>query len=153
LTVVALIAAAATSAGARARIRVQKVHVRFLATSTVVRGTWGYNEDIFLAELQPARSGELQLVRLIDEYPNYYAPLPVAVLTSQNGTALKVKRDAQCDLPFGRVLLRTAPGDLMAILPERLGYQPPMIGIGGRVTSPPLPHHRTSGSASGGSRS
>jgi hypothetical protein len=25
------------------------------------------------------------------------------------------------------------------------------IGIGGRVTSPPLPHHRTSGSASGGS--
>ena len=29
----------------------------------------------------------------------------------------------------------------------------PMIGIGGRVTSPPLPHHRTCGSASGGSRS
>jgi hypothetical protein len=29
----------------------------------------------------------------------------------------------------------------------------PRIGIGGRVTSPPLPHHRTSGSASGGSRS
>ncbi len=27
------------------------------------------------------------------------------------------------------------------------------IGIGGRVSSPPLPHHRTSGSASGGSRS
>jgi hypothetical protein len=27
------------------------------------------------------------------------------------------------------------------------------IGIGGRVASPPLPHHRTSGSASGGSRS
>src|ERR1035438_2840745 len=26
-----------------------------------------------------------------------------------------------------------------------------VIGIGGRVTSPPLPHHRTSGSASGGS--
>jgi len=25
------------------------------------------------------------------------------------------------------------------------------IGIGGRVASPPLPHHRTSGSASGGS--
>lgn len=28
----------------------------------------------------------------------------------------------------------------------------PAIGIGGRVTSPPLPHHRTCGSASGGSK-
>jgi hypothetical protein len=27
------------------------------------------------------------------------------------------------------------------------------IGIGGRVSSPPLPHHRTIGSASGGSKS
>jgi PPOX class probable F420-dependent enzyme len=30
-------------------------------------------------------------------------------------------------------------------------HRPPRIGIGERVTSPPLPHHRTCGSASGGS--
>jgi hypothetical protein len=126
VTLMACIAVAVTSADARARIRVQKAHVRFLATSTMVRGTWGYNQDIFLAELQPARHGELQLVRLIDEYPNLYPPLPAEILTSQSGTVLKVKRDAQCDLLFGQVLLRTAPGDPMAILPVRLGYQPQM---------------------------
>ena len=122
----ACIAAAVTSADARPRIRVQKARVRFLATSTFVRGTWGYNQDIFLVELTPVRNGELLLVRLIDEYPNLFPPLPAEVLKSQSGTVLKVKRDAQCDLPFGQVLLRTAPGDPMAILHERLGYQPQM---------------------------
>jgi hypothetical protein len=141
LTVMACIAAAVTSADARARIRVQKAHVRFLATSTVVRGSWGYNQDTYLAELRPARNGELQLVRLIDEYPNLSPPLPAEVLTSQSGTVLKVKRDSQCDLPFGQVLLRTAPGDPMAILHERLGYQPEMSRTPEART--PLPCYRT----------
>jgi hypothetical protein len=35
---------------------------------------------------------------------------------------------------------------------ERVHARFDAIGIGGRVTSPPLPHHRTSGSASGGSK-
>jgi hypothetical protein len=35
-----------------------------------------------------------------------------------------LKGDAQCDLPYRKVLPRTAPGDPMAILPESLGYQP-----------------------------
>lgn len=126
LTLMACIAASITPADARARIRVQKAHVRFLATSTVVRGTWGYNQDVFLAELRPARNGELQLVRLIDEYPNFNSPLSVEVLKSKSGTVLKVRRDSQCDLPFGQMQLRTAPGDPMAILNERLGYQPQM---------------------------
>lgn len=115
--------------------------MRFLATSTVVRGTWGYNQDIFLAELQPARNGELQLVRLIDEYPNFYPPLAAEVLKSKSGTVLKVRRDAQCDLPFGQVQLRTAPGDPMAILHERLGYQPRMDRTPEART--PLPCYRT----------
>jgi hypothetical protein len=71
---------------------------------------------------------ESVLVRLIDAYPNEAPPLPFATLTSESGTLLFVKRDVQCDRPFGELLLRTAPGDAMAILPERLGYQPQMIG-------------------------
>jgi hypothetical protein len=63
-------------------------------------------------------------VRLIDEYLNLFPPIPAEVLRSQSGTVLRVTRDPQCDRPFGEILLRTAPGDLMAILPERLGYQP-----------------------------
>jgi hypothetical protein len=141
LTVMACIATVSASADARPRIRVQKAHVRFLATSTVVRGTWGYNQDIFLAELQPARHGELQLVRLIDEYPNLSPPLPAEVLTSPSGTVLKVKRDSQCDLPFGQVQLRTAPDDPMAILHERLSYQPEMGRTPGAWT--PVPCYRT----------
>jgi hypothetical protein len=137
----ACVAAFITSADARARIRVQKAHVRFLATSTVVRGTWGYNQDIFLAELQPARHGELQLVRLIDEYPNCYPPLATEVLKSKYGTVFKVRRDSQCDLPFGKIQLRTTPGDPMAILNERLGYQPEMDRTPEART--PVPCYRT----------
>jgi hypothetical protein len=106
-----------------------KAQVRFLATSTEIRGTWGTNEDTFLVELQPVHHGELQLVRLLDEYPNPYPPLPVEILKSQSGTVLRVRRDAQCDRPFGEILLRTAPGDPMAILPERLSYQPQLDRI------------------------
>ncbi len=70
------------------------------------------------------RRGESQLVRLIDEYPNLFPPIPAEILRSQSGTVLRVKRDPQCDRAFGEILLRTAPGDPMAILPERLSYQP-----------------------------
>jgi hypothetical protein len=122
-------AMAVTSADARPHIRVQKAQVRFLATSTEIRGTWGTNEDAFLVEFEPVHNGELQLVRLLDEYPNPYPPLPAEILKSQSGTILRVRRDLQCDRPFGEILLRTAPGDPMAILPERLTYQPQMDRI------------------------
>lgn len=124
LTAIASIAVAISSANAKPSIHVEKAQVRFLATSTFLRGTWGTNQDVFLAELAPVRKGEFQLVRLMDEYPNFFPPIPAEVLRSQSGTVLRVTRDPQCDRPFGEILLRTAPGDLMAILPERLGYQP-----------------------------
>jgi hypothetical protein len=124
VTAIAVIAISVHSADARSRIRVQKAHVRFLAASTFVRGTWGYNQDIFLAELLSSRHGEPLLVRLIDEYPNTYPSLSADVLASQTGTALRVKRDSQCDSSYASMLLRTAPNDPRAILHERLGYTP-----------------------------
>src|ERR1035441_9647861 len=71
--------------------RAQKAGVHFLATSTVVRGTWGYNQDIFLVDLSPAKDREPRLARLIDEYSNLLPPLSAEILTSQNGTVLRVK--------------------------------------------------------------
>lgn len=101
-----------------------KAHTRFLATSTCIRGTWGLNLDVYLAEIVPIKGSDPVLVRLIDEYRDLDPPLSVATLTSPTGTTLQVRRDQQCDMPYGRIPLRTAPGDPMAILHERLGYQP-----------------------------
>ncbi len=122
----ALMIAAMTpaTAGAWPHRRGQKAHVHFLASSTLIRGTWGQNEDTYLAQLLLPKQNEAVLVRLVDAYPNEWPPLAREVLRSDAGAVLAVKRDAECDRPFGQILLRTAPGDPMVILPERLGYQP-----------------------------
>ena len=122
---IAVIVLAAASAGAWPHRHAQKARVRFLATSTLIRGTWGQNEDTYLAQLMLPKQNEAVLVRLVDAYPNEWPPLAHEVLTSDAGAVLPVKRDQECDRPFGEILLRTAPGDRMAILPERLGYRPP----------------------------
>jgi hypothetical protein len=101
----------------------QIARVQFVATSNLFRTTWGMNEDSFLAVLAFRKSGEKVLVRLIDSYPNRFAPLTHAVLQSQEGTDMRVKRDVECDRTFGEIKLRTAPGDLMAILPEQFSYK------------------------------
>lgn len=103
-----------------------KAQTRFFATSTCIRGTWGTNQDTYLAEIVPHDEREPHLVRLIDEYPNLLPPLSIESLTSTAGTTLRILRDRSCDVPYGRMQLRTAPGDPIAILPERLGYQPQM---------------------------
>src|SRR5258708_34298530 len=57
LPIAALIAFIGTSdnlAVARPAIRAQKEHVRFLATSNLYRGTWGSNQDIYLAAFLPS---------------------------------------------------------------------------------------------------
>ena len=120
----AIIVASAFSAGARQRPRVEKARLRFLATSTILRGTWGNNEDTYLAELLSSDGKDPVLTRLVDAYPNEAPPLSQAILTSDQGTIVTVRRDAACDLPYDELLLRTAPGDPSAILPERLGYTP-----------------------------
>jgi len=124
MSMVAVLIMIATSVGASPHERALKAHLRFLATSTLIRNTWGRNEDIYLAELTLPSQPTPVLVRLIDNYPSEFPSLPTQTLASQVGTKLSVRRDAQCDIPFGRFLLRTVPGDPMAILPERLGYEP-----------------------------
>ncbi len=101
----------------------QKVRVRFLANSTLLRGTWGMNQDTYLAQLSFPKQSAPVFARLMDVYPNGWPPLARNVLKSNTGTILRVQRDEDCDRPFGEMLLRTAPGDLLAILPERLQYQ------------------------------
>jgi hypothetical protein len=126
IIITVLVASCGSSAIARTRIRALKALVRFLATSTLVRGSWGLNQDIYLAELTTSAAADPQLIRLIDEYNHAASPLSKAALTSPSGTTLLVWRDSQCDLAYRAIVLRTAPGDPLAILPERLGYQPHM---------------------------
>jgi hypothetical protein len=118
-----------------------KADVRFIATSTAIRGTWGNNEDVYLAEFVPNAGAEPVLFRLVDQYPNFMSPLPLDVLTSKTGTMLRITRDAQCDLPYARMSLRTAPGDQRAILRTRLNYRPQLV----RTPEPDevLPCYRT----------
>ena len=111
---------------ARRGPRIEKARVRFLATSWVIRGTWGLNEDSFLAEISMMPDHEPVLARLIDNYSSEFPSLSVETLTSQLGTTQRVMRDLHCDIPFGQLALRTAPGDLMAVLPQRLVYDPPL---------------------------
>jgi hypothetical protein len=117
------------SASALQRSRDLKVRLRFLATGTIVRGTWAYNQDTYLAELLPSTGGEQVLVRLVDEYFNAAPPISHDALTSNTGSAFLVRRDSQCDLPYADILLRTKPGDPMAILPERLEYKPKLNNV------------------------
>jgi len=102
----------------------QKAHVRFLATSTLVRGTFGPNEDTYLAEMTLAKNSESILIRLVDAYPNETPPISRADLTASSGVTLRVRRDFECDRPYDQMITRAAPGDPLAILPERLEYRP-----------------------------
>jgi hypothetical protein len=79
---------------------VEKAGVRFLATSTLVRGTWGWNEDSYLAELHLAADNKMTLVRLVDAYPNEGPPLSRAVLTSDGGhcSLCAAMQNATCPL-------------------------------------------------------
>lgn len=103
---------------------VEKRKVLFLATSSLVRGTWGYDLDTYLAEFVPANGDERLLIHLVDDYPNFAPPLSTDVLTSSSGTVLKVKRDRQCDMPITQMKLRSAPGDPIAALPVPQSYEP-----------------------------
>lgn len=122
--VVALLAGSSALAGAAPRIHSKKASVRFLANSTLYRTTWGMNEDIYLAELTFPKSEQRVLARVINQYSNWEPPIPAAILKSDAGMPFYLVRDANCDIPYAQMQLRTAPGDPMAILPERLVYHP-----------------------------
>ncbi|MDR3725131.1 MAG: hypothetical protein P4K83_11675 [Terracidiphilus sp.] len=106
------------------RHRPRKVKVHFLADSTLVRGSWGFNQDIYLAELIEKKDSGRRLVRIVDEYSPDAPPLSHEVLVDEQGTGLRVRRDESCDLAYGAMHMRAAPGDSMAILPIKMQYQP-----------------------------
>ena len=113
------------TAGKRSQIRIVRAHVRFLATSSSVHSSWGGSEDIYLAEIEfGGTARETGLVWLIDEYAPYRVSIPTAMLTSTSMTSFRLRRDRGCDVAYGLMPLRTAPGDPMAILPEHLSFQP-----------------------------
>ena len=117
------IMSASPTASARGHNRAQKSRVHFLATATLLRVTWGMNQDIYLAELVSKKADSSKLVRIVDEYPEFTSPLSHDVLTDQAGDVLRLLRDDSCDIVYAGMHLRTAPGDPMALLHERLGYQ------------------------------
>lgn len=124
IAVAIVIVISSMAAGAWPHKPGQNAHVQFLATSTLIRGTFGQNEDTYLAELSLDKSNERILIRLIDEYPNETPPISREDLTAPSGVTLRIRRDFECDRPFDQLIMRTAPGDPRAILLERLGYQP-----------------------------
>lgn len=124
-----IVAISATSIEAWAHKPGQKALVRFLATSTVIHSAAGSNEDTYLAELTLAPQEVPLLARLIDSFPSAASPLSKEVLISPKGSVLRVVRDTSCDRPYSKIILRTAPGDPMAIMREPLSYQPPMDTI------------------------
>jgi len=108
----------------RQRVHEVKGNVRFLAASTLLRFTIGQNQDSYLAELSFKGQEAGALVRLIDAYPSYAPPLSNETLRSRHGIAMRVSRDPVCDIRFGDLLLRAAPGDPVGIVPGKLVYSP-----------------------------
>jgi hypothetical protein len=141
ITASLLIVLTCSTALAWTRKKGQKAQVKFLATSTLIRGTWGPNEDTYLAELLTARGDESYLIRLVDAYPNEAPPLPLAALTSDKETCLRIQRDPECDKPYEQMLLRSAPGDPITIVLDRFEYRPQLSWI--LQSSSKLPCFRT----------
>lgn len=99
--------------------------VRFVATSTSIRSSYAGSEDVFLAEASFGKEAESPiLVKLVDRYPPYKAPIKLETLVSPPGTWLHLRRDVECDVALSAMPLRTAPGDPTAVLAESLVFRP-----------------------------
>lgn len=103
--------------------RIQRLQVHFLATSTSIHGKEAGSEDVYLVELTD-ENGRIGLARLVDQYPDYRLPLSRAAISSSEGQHLQLLRDPACDVALKNLPLRTAPGDPVAVLPERLRFEP-----------------------------
>jgi hypothetical protein len=108
---------------ARQRQESQQVRVRFLATATTVRGTWAFNQDTYLAQID-LPDGSSSLARIFDEFMFADPPLSAAVLESKEGTVLRLRRDLSCDRSLGSMIFRAAPGDPIANVDGPLSFTP-----------------------------
>ena len=121
---IALLSLMTTSIASAKSPKYIRAQVHFLATSTSTRSSFGDNYDNYLIAIKTVDGSGPELARLEDIYPPYQSALPEKILKSSGSVKLKVKRDRSCDVAYGDMPLRTAPGDPAAILPERLGYHP-----------------------------
>jgi hypothetical protein len=101
-----------------------KARVHFLAAETLIRGTWGTNQDKYLAEFLPAKNNPSGLLQIIDEYPQWDLPVSNKSLIAHEGSFLRLLRDTTCDVSYAELHLRAAPGDRLALLPMHLTYHP-----------------------------
>jgi hypothetical protein len=100
-------------------------HVRFLATSTSVRSGQYDSEDVYLAEVDSLKRDNAPIIaRLVDDYPTYRGPISLKILEAPRGAKLRLLRDLTCDIRYQDMVLRTAPGDSIAILPVKLEFRP-----------------------------
>jgi hypothetical protein len=107
--------------------RAIKTGVRYLATSTSFHSGVSESEDVYLVQINLLGSGgEVASARLVDEYPPYRAAIPSAILESAAGGKLMLRRDRGCDITFGWMPMRTAPGDPTAVIAEPLEDSPPV---------------------------
>ena len=102
-----------------------KAHVRFLATGELIRVAQGLSHDEYLVSVSTHSSAEQQQVaRLVDDYINFAPPIPQNVQTSAKLVTFELVRDSTCDLPYHAMMLRSAPGDLIALYPAPTHYTP-----------------------------
>jgi hypothetical protein len=121
-TTLALVILCRSAIGGTLHPRSLTAHVKFLATSTCIRGTWDNNEDICSAEFVPNAKAAPVHLQLVDEYPFFTAALSQEELNSTAGSTLRIRRDTQCNLPYAKPQLRNAPGDQREILSPGLNY-------------------------------
>lgn len=102
-----------------------KAHVRFLATGELIRVALGLSHDEYLVSVAIAsHTDQKQVARLVDDYINFAPPIPQNVQNAANDTTFELVRDSSCDLPYLAMMLRSAPGDLIAIYPAPMHYTP-----------------------------
>jgi hypothetical protein len=125
LCVLLFLTAANLGLAERHRAKAVKAEVRFVATSSSIRSAFGASEDSYLVFVSFPRAGDEQtLARLVDQYPEYRAPVAREALMSPTARPVMLIRDRECDEALDQMPLRTAPGDPLAVLPEPLGYRP-----------------------------
>ena len=110
------------SAYARSRHSI-KAKVHFLAAGIMIRGTWGQNEDNYLAETISGK-GNRELIRIRNRYPSWFPSISNSALASKEGIKFRLVRDETCDVAFGAMHLRAKPDDPTATLPIWLDYHP-----------------------------
>jgi len=99
------------------------VSIRFVAQSVAIRSAGSDNEDVYLVKVYPAGDQTGFYAKLVDTYRDFAPALPLRIVTSESPVHLRAARDSQCDVLFAEMHLRSAPGDLIAIIPTTIDYE------------------------------